>query len=302
MKVGQMGYPELCLGKIAGKPYYFSKMLVNVYSVEELCFCIRNEAYLIDSDIVDKELADWLGDECGLQDLSLDLMRIIKEKGSPAAFAGVILEYTGYQTREEIVSIESVIRDNSSKSPAERGRTKADFLYDNGKYATALYEYEKILKGLPENEVMIKSGIYYNMASAQMQLFDFNGAAENYRCSYECTGDQETLKMYLASLRMAMKDEDYVSFIAEHPDYCDTSLEAESLFGKWKEQFDTTDQSRMLFTLKVMREDGSDTSGEPGPYYSELDRLTEELKRRYREMVQTNAAIQKPAGEVSQET
>ena len=297
-----MGCPELCLGRMAEKPYYFNKMLVNVFSVEELCFCIQNEAYLIDSDLVDKGLAEWIDTQCGLHDLGTELMQRVRGNGSPAAFAGLILEYTGYQTREEITQIEAAIRDNSGKSAAERGKTKADFLFDKGRYAAALYEYEKVIANLPENEFSMKSGICYNMGAAQAQLFDFKGAARSFHDSYECVKDRDTLKMYLMSLRMAMKNEEYVSFITDHSEYVDSSSEVEGMIGGCGERFDTTQESRMLFTLKVMREEGSDTSGDPGPYYAEVDRLAVELKNRYREMVQTDAIIQKPQGEIPQES
>lgn len=52
----------------------------------------------------------------------------------------------------------------------------------------------------------------------------------------------------------------------------------------------------MLFTLKVIGEDGSDTSGNPRPYYAEIDRIAVGLKDRYREMVQADAVIKKAFG------
>ena len=82
----------------------------------------------------------------------------------------------------------------------------------------------------------------------------------------------------------------------------DASSEVEGMIGGIREKFDTTDESRMLFTLKVMREDGSDTSGNPGPYYAEIDRIAVGLKDRYREMVQADAVIKKPSGEIPQES
>ncbi len=297
-----MGYPELCLGNIAGKPYYFNKMLVNVYTIEELCFCIQNEAYLIDSDIVDGELADWVDRECGLHDLGMDLARLVREKGTPAAFAGMILEYTGYQTREEMAGTEEIIRNNSDMSAAERGKAKADYLFDSGRYAMALNEYERMLDTFPDTETVMRASILYNMGASKAQLFDFKGAAENYRLSYDCVKDDDTLKAYLAAVRMSMKNEEYIDFLSKHGEYCDMSLETESVIHKWYDQFDTTEQSRMLFTLKVLREDGSDIPGDPAPYYSEVDQLTSKLKNSYREMVQNNGAIQKPAGQMEKES
>ncbi len=41
----------------------------------------------------------------------------------------------------------------------------------------------------------------------------------------------------------------------------------------------------MLFTLQVFREEGSSLIGNETPYYQEIERLTAELKGRYREYV-----------------
>ena len=64
-----MGRALLCTGKYAQKPYYFSKVCVNVYCVEELCFLFASNPFVIDNDIMDKELARWIDEECGLADL-----------------------------------------------------------------------------------------------------------------------------------------------------------------------------------------------------------------------------------------
>ena len=185
-------------------------------------------------------------------------------------------------------------------SVAERGKTKADYLFDSHKYAMALSEYEKLLSVLPDTEVTMRAVICYNMAAAQMQLFDLAGAVKSYKDSYDCVRDNETLKAYLAAKRLSVANEEYIAFLADHPEYYDMSLETEGDIRKWNDQFETTQQSRMLFTLKVLREDGSDTSGDPAPYYSEVGQITSKLKNSYREMVQTNAVIQKTVERTAQ--
>ena len=50
-------------------------------------------------------------------------------------------------------------------------------------------------------------------------------------------------------------------------------------------QFEATDENRMLFTLQVFKEEGSSTAGNDTPYYEEIEKLTNELKERYREYV-----------------
>lgn len=42
-----MGRVLLCLGRYARNPYFVERAYVNVYSVEELCYCLIRNAYLI---------------------------------------------------------------------------------------------------------------------------------------------------------------------------------------------------------------------------------------------------------------
>ena len=60
-----MGRVLLCLGRYARNPYFVERAYVNVYSVEELCYCLIRNAYLVDEEIMDENLPDWLERECG---------------------------------------------------------------------------------------------------------------------------------------------------------------------------------------------------------------------------------------------
>lgn len=46
-----MSRVHLCLGRLADNPYTFEKSRVRVFSIEELCFFLRENAYLLDENI-----------------------------------------------------------------------------------------------------------------------------------------------------------------------------------------------------------------------------------------------------------
>lgn len=50
----------LCRSKYAEKPYYISNMAINIYSMEELCYYIYNNIYLIGADLVDEGLIKYI--------------------------------------------------------------------------------------------------------------------------------------------------------------------------------------------------------------------------------------------------
>ena len=85
-----MSRVHLCLGRTASAPYSFDKARVRVYSVEELCYFLKENAYLLDETIFTRGLSDWLYKECGLPDLGQKLTMLQKNKEKPEAFETAI--------------------------------------------------------------------------------------------------------------------------------------------------------------------------------------------------------------------
>ena len=61
-----MGKLIECSGKIADKPYHFRLTDTNVYSIEEVCYYIYNNIYIIREQIFDKDFSMWLRNELGM--------------------------------------------------------------------------------------------------------------------------------------------------------------------------------------------------------------------------------------------
>ena len=116
-------------------------------------------------------------------------------------------------------------------------------------------------------------------------MFMFKQAAEWFMQSYQIGHEEENLISYLAAMRMSCQDKDYITFIAEHPEYHDASLAVEKRINQAVGQFEGTDENRMLFTLRVFKEEGNSTLGNTVPYYNEIEKLTNSLKEKYREYV-----------------
>ena len=146
-------------------------------------------------------------------------------------------------------------------------------------------QYYALLTQLGETDRMLTAQVHHNMGVAYAKLFMFRQASERFREAFELDGAKESLALYLTSVRMYSKDKEYVAFIADHPEYHNASLQVERRIEQAEGQFEATDENRMLFTLQVFREEGSSLIGNETPYYQEIERLTAELKGRYREYV-----------------
>lgn len=272
-------------GTYAKRPYHVGKFYVNLYSVEELCYLLVEKAELLDQDIMQRDLVHWLDEQCGLDQLAHTLYTLLNQNGSTVAFVGTILEYVNLYPEEIVTQAEQIIRNNEGLDPYERGKAKADYMLQNRKYYAALNHYHSLLTQIPETNSLLRAMILHNMGVACAKLFMFRQAADRFLEAYQTDRNVESLELYLASLRMHYEDKEYVSFIAEHPEYHDVSLRVERQMERAYGQFEGTDENRMLFTLQVFKEEGSNTGGSDVQYYEEIENLTTGLKEVYRECV-----------------
>ena len=50
----------LCQVKRAKNPYYISNISTNIYSIEELCYYLYHNIYLLDETIINEQLLVWM--------------------------------------------------------------------------------------------------------------------------------------------------------------------------------------------------------------------------------------------------
>ena len=274
-----MGRLLLCMGKYAEKPFFMEKVYVNLYSVEELCYCLLKDAYLIDQDLMDGRLEGWLTGECGLQELAVKLEEAAKEGCTVGGYARVILEYVGYGDRGTWEKAVEMLEEGRDLSLYEKRKARADYLAEHKKYMAALKSYDSLLEELPDAEKELRAKILHNQGVVYAQLFRFRSAAQCFQEAYECGGGEDAYIRFLAANRMRMDETEYVDFAAGNQDKYEWTLKVEKLMEDAVKEFEGTEESRMLFTLGVCREESH-----PASYYDETERIVHVLKERYREI------------------
>lgn len=280
-----MGRVILGTGVYAETPYFMEKFYVNLYSVEELCYLFVEKAELLDQEMLQRDLVRWLDEQCGLDQLAHTLYSLLNQNGSASAFAGTVLEYVNLYPPKIVEQTEQIIRSNEGLNPYERGKAKADHMLQSRKYNKALGQYHSLLAQIPETDMRLRGSILHNMGVACAKLFLFRQAADWFMQAYETDRAQESLESYLTALRMCQEEKEYITYIAEHPEYHDASLRVERKMEYASGQFEGTDENRMLFTLQVFKEEGNSTAGSDVQYYQEIEKLTTALKEKYREYV-----------------
>ncbi len=270
----------MCIGEYAETPYYIEKVYVNVYSAEELCYVIYENAFLLDKDILDRKLTDWIDKQLKLHDLARDLTVLINQNASAAAFAGTILSYVGYYSKDEISRVESILRMNVSMNVFEKWKAKADFLVENRHFVLAISEYEKLLKSLPDNETALQASIYNNLGIAYLKLYLFDSAEKCFMSSFETDNNEEAYRHYLTVKRLSLSDDDYIRLIAEEDKAYKTSILIETDMDEATKAFELSDAALELKDIYALK-----NTNESSRYYEKLLELTEDLKDDYRDIV-----------------
>ena len=133
-----MGELLYCHEPIAALPYYVEGIGMNLYSMEELCYYIMENTFLLDNSFMSEELCTWVEKQMGLYKLAEQLRDIMRGKRLLSDFVLAILEQNGYCTMKEMQQIVLTIRQMEEKSDFECNKIRADQLMEKEKYLAGI--------------------------------------------------------------------------------------------------------------------------------------------------------------------
>ena len=125
-KTGGTMKVSLSVGKYAVHPFVLEGLGLRVYCAEELCYCLKENAFLIDTAIMSDALTDWIRQECGLDDLAEELHSMIHKKGSLSSFVIGILEYVDFYDQETLRETERTLKKGAGLNALEKRKLRAD--------------------------------------------------------------------------------------------------------------------------------------------------------------------------------
>ena len=92
----------LCQTKKAEKPYYIENISTNIYSIDELCYYLYHNLYLIDSTIINEGLCKWLEEELELTRLAAKLRPYLGKFAGAEDILYPVFKEINYLTYEEL--------------------------------------------------------------------------------------------------------------------------------------------------------------------------------------------------------
>lgn len=275
---------SVCVGDYATTPYCIPGLELNVYSMEELCYCIKENAFLLDFSLMNDSLIDWIERQCGLKNLARELYQLAHKNGSLSAFGMTILAYTGLYDEGVIRETGQVLKKGAGLSSLEKRKSQIDHLVRQKKFLTALRGYDQLLESWGEFEqdkeqppaASTRAAILHNKGVAFAGLMLYGRAAACFREAYQISGAEDDYTEYLAAKRMELPEGDYVALAAENAGNYQCVLQLEKKLEQLTRDWESQPEYLRLYNRRELR--GTDRQR----YQEESDSLAQALKSSYR--------------------
>ena len=135
----------LLCGKRSTNPYLIKESGINVYAIEELCYYLYNNTYMITGEFFCNELVEYIKNELELPSLAQKIKYGIDHKAELPTMVMDVLSSNEYYSSEDREKIENTLKALGSKSKCERMKARADMLLEKGKIVSAANAYKEIL-------------------------------------------------------------------------------------------------------------------------------------------------------------
>lgn len=260
----------LCSGERTKRPYVFGSAGTRIYSIEELCYYLYHNVYLIEEEMFSMDLFEWIETELKLKERAQKLKQLKQQKADIKTIVAVILCSADYYTETEIKGMLRVLDEVIGMPTIKRNCIKANKLLKNKQYKEAAAEYERIINSSDINEITPEEygDIYHNLAVAKVNVTGLKEASKLFLKAYERNHREDTLKQYLLTLQLTYRDEEYENKIEEYQVIDKMKLELEEYrLGIEEEAL----HSEYLEKIEKLRQ--KKTQGRINEFYKEADGL-----------------------------
>lgn len=206
----------LCTKK-SDKPYKLPETDINIYCIEELCYYIYNNTYMITTEFFTRELIDFLENELGLVSLGQKLKRGIDYNEHFVDLVMHIMNSCNYYNSDEKSRFAKNLEQISNKSPAGRIKARADMLLNSKKYASAITAYSLILE---KNEISKEEDYYSNIVNnigiAYVNMFEYEEAIKYFKRAYSMKNKEDYIDNLVCAAILEDNDDIIKSIMEEY--------------------------------------------------------------------------------------
>lgn len=207
----------LLCGKRTTNPYYIKEAGINIYSIEELCYYLYNNTYMVGQEFFCDELIKFVSDELELPSLGQRLRQKIDYKDTLDTMVMEVLTSVAYYSHDECKGIEETIKALGSKSKPERMKAMADMLLDRMKYVSAAKAYKEILNNRDEvYETGFVANIWNNLGVVYAKQFLFEDSVNCFKMACDIDRKEEYFDNMVCSAIFSRNDSVLADLTAQY--------------------------------------------------------------------------------------
>lgn len=275
-----MGKLIQCSSKIAKHPYCFPMTKTNVYSIEEVCYYIRNNIYMMQEEVFDRDFVEWLDKELEMETTAKKLENMRKDHNNLKDIVVTLCCSCDYYTEEEINQLIGVMDETQNLSMRGRQMIKADNFLKTNSLEKARKEYESILR----SDDMLHASqeeygtVYHSLGVAYAGLGEFGEAAQAFQKAYEQNQKMESMQAYLYALRLGGMEKEYEHAVKELEISQEQQVFLNAQYAEAVRQSRQTREYRQISRMKEIYD-----SGRLEEYNNRMEEIIYQWKQEYRQ-------------------
>lgn len=263
----------LCRTKKADSPFFCRHMGIRLFSLEELCYYLYNNIYIINDDFFDEALLSFIEEQTEEKPLA-DRLRFMKGQGAGLAELIVtVLKYVDYYSVDEIEQLKGVLEVLNTQNVYERLKTRGDGYLLNKRYYSAIINYMQIIEGRPDNSLsgLFYAKVYHNTGVAFARMFRMQDAKQYFEAAYKIGQHEESKKCADACDKLAADEG-----VIENDDATGDEWLLRKELEKHLDNARYCDEYRELAGVEKLKEEGKRQE-----YNRVLADMTENFKNQY---------------------
>ena len=278
-----MGKLIQCCSKIAKNPYCFPMTKTNVYSIEEVCYYIRHNIYMMQEEIFDEEFVQWLRNELEMEVTADKLESMRRDHDNLKDIVVTLCCSCDYYSEEEINQLIDIMDETQNLSSRGRRRIKADSFLKTGSLERARKEYEAILRSDDmRNASQDDYGvIFHSLGVAYAGLGELRPAAQAFQKAYKLNEKMESLQGYLYTLQLGGMEREYQNAIRELGISTEQQVFLSAQYTEAVQQSKSSKRYRQIQRLQELLE-----NGKYDEFSNKAGDMIQEWKEEYRQKME----------------
>lgn len=206
-----MGKLICCSSPLAKKPYLFPMTRTKVYSMEEVCYYIRNNIYIMQEEVFDESFAEWIREELGMAETADKMDHMRADHNNLKDIVVTLCCSCDYYSEQEINELIKIMDQTAKYTLCQRLQIKADSYLQSGSIESARQEYETLIKSpeMLEAEPEDYGKAYHGLGLANARMGEYRQAAEAFQKAYGYNERPESMEAYLYCLKLGGFDAEY---------------------------------------------------------------------------------------------